>query len=57
MFDTSFVTIDGKMTEKLPSKVYKVNLSFLYAQLTVRISLCVRTIENLKDAHILLYVG
>ena len=26
MFDANFATIDRKMTKKLPSKVYKVNL-------------------------------
>ena len=38
------VTIDGKMTEKLPSKYHKVNFNFLYMQLTVTNSACVRTL-------------
>ena len=39
MFDANFVTTDRKMTEKLPSKDYKINLSFLYMHLTGHISM------------------
>ena len=55
MFDANFETTDRKMTDKLPSKVSKVDLSILDMQLTAHISMCVCMLVQLKISGMLIF--